>query len=352
MIGTEINFGGLLLTLRRVLFAMPEREIVVVGASAGGISALQSLVRGLPADFPGAILVVLHLSRESGGLLPQILASAGPLPASNARHREDIRTGHIYVAPPDRHLLVGPERRIYLGHGPKENRFRPAVDPLFRSAALNEGRKVIGIVLSGGLDDGTAGLCAVKQGGGLTVVQDPFDAEVPSMPRSALQHVAADYCMSAEKIGETLPVLLRETPTREMLQVSGDTRLEVELAADQRNQTDVAKMGQPSPYTCPSCAGSLMRIGGTYPVRFRCHTGHAFTAMSLDDEQRDKVENASWAAIRALQEYALLLQEMIRQPGFTNQEITDYSERAHQALKRAQLLREALAATQQPSPER
>lgn len=330
---------------------MPEREIVVVGASAGGISALQSLVRNLPGDFQAAILIVLHLSRQSGGLLPDILAGATGLPVSNARHNEEIRTAHIYVAPPDRHLLVGPERRIYLGNGPKENRFRPAVDPLFRSAALNEGRKVIGIVLSGGLDDGTAGLCAIKQGGGLTIVQDPSEAEVPSMPRSALQHVAADYCMSAEKIGEMLPILLREAPTREMPQMSEDTRLEVELAADQRNQTDVAKMGQPSPYTCPSCAGSLMRIGGTDPVRFRCHTGHAFTAMSLDDEQRDKVENASWAAIRALQEHALLLQEMIRRPGFSNEEITDYNERAEQALKRAQLLREALAATQETSPK-
>jgi two-component system, chemotaxis family, protein-glutamate methylesterase/glutaminase len=175
------------LTSRRVLCAiMPEREIVVVGASAGGISPLQSIVRGLPTDFPAAILIALHISRQSGGLLPDMLAGAGPLPASNARHNEEIRAGNIYVAPPDRHLLIGPERRIYLGHGPRENRFRPAVDPLFRSAALNEGRKSIGIVLSGGLDDGTAGPCAIKQAGGLAVVQDPADAEVSSMPRNTL----------------------------------------------------------------------------------------------------------------------------------------------------------------------
>lgn len=323
---------------------MPERDIVVVGASSGGIRALQSLVGNLPRDFPAAILVVLHMSRQSTGLLPQILANAGALPASNARHNEDIRAGHIYVAPPDMHLLVGPERRICLGHGPKENRFRPAVDPLFRSAALNEGRKVIGIVLSGGLDDGTAGLCAIQQAGGLTVVQDPSDAEASSMPRSALQHVAADYCMSAEKIGEMLAVLLRQAPSRETPMISEDTRIEVELAADERNQADVTKLGQPSPYTCPSCSGSLMRIGGTNPVRFRCHTGHAFTAMSLDDEQRERVENTTWSAIRALQEHAILLQEMVRQPGFSNEEIADYNGRADEALKRAKLLREALAA--------
>lgn len=328
---------------------MPQREIVVVGASAGGISALQSIVRGLPKEFPAAILIVLHLSRQSGGLLANILAGAGSLPSSDARHNEEIRAGHIYVAPPDRHLLVGPERRIYLGRGPKENRFRPAVDPLFRSAAVNEGQKTIGIVLSGGLDDGTAGLCAIGQAGGLTVVQDPSDAEVPSMPRSALQHVAADYCMSAEKIGEMLPILLREAPTREKSRVSEDDKFEVELAADERNLRDVAKMGHPTLYTCPSCAGSLTRIGDGAPARFRCHTGHAFSAMSLDDEQREKVENASWAAIRALQEHALLLQEMVRQPGFSNDEITDYSDRADQALKRANLLRETLAATPESS---
>ncbi len=343
----------LLLSPGRVLFAdMPQREIVVVGASAGGIRALQSIIRGLPRDFPAAILIVLHLSRQSGGFLADIMAGAGVLPASNATHNEEIRAGQIYVAPPDRHLLIGPGRRIWLGHGPKENRFRPAVDPLFRSAAVNEGQKVIGIVLSGGLDDGTAGLCSIKQAGGLTVVQDPSDAEVPSMPRSALQHVAADYCMSAEKIGEILPVLLREAPSREMPQMSKGARLEVELAADQRNAEGATLLGEPSPYTCPSCSGSLMRVGGTSPVRFRCHTGHAFTALSLDEELRETVEDASWSAIRALQEHALLLQEMIRRPGFSNEEIADYSERAQQALKRAQLLREAMAETpEKPSKE-
>lgn len=331
---------------------MPQREIVVMGASAGGISALQGIVRGLPKDFPAAILVVLHLSRQSGGLLPKILAGSGALPASNACHNEQIRPGHIYVAPPDRHLLIGPERRIRLGHGPKENRFRPAVDPLFRSAALNGGPNVIGIVLSGGLDDGTAGLCAIKQAGGLAVVQDPSDAEVPSMPRSALRHVTADHCMTAQKIGEMLPGLLREVPSREVQSMSEDTRLEVEMAADERNVPGPAILGQPSVYTCPSCSGSLLRIGNTNPVRFRCHTGHAYTAASLDDEQREKVENATWSAIRALQEHAMLLQEMIRQPGFSPEEIADYNDRTEQALDRAKLLRETLTATpEQPAKD-
>jgi two-component system, chemotaxis family, protein-glutamate methylesterase/glutaminase len=155
--------------------------------------------------------------------------------------------------------------------------------------------------------------------------------------------------MSAEKIGEMLPIRLREAPSREMPQMSEDTRLEV--AADECNASHATILGPPAPFTCPSCSGSLMRVGGSNPVRFRCHAGHAFTAMSLDEEQSDKVENATWSAIRALQEHALLLQEMIRQPGFSNEEIAEYNDRARQALKRAKLLREALAETPGTPPK-
>src|SRR5438105_3287466 len=213
---------------------MPQRNMVVIGASAGGITALQSLVRQLPREFPAALLIVVHISRHSIGLLPEILNRAGPLPASNARQGETIENGHIYVAPPDKHLLIGAKTRIQIGHGPKENRFRPAVDPLFRSAALIYGPEAIGIVLSGGLDDGTAGLCAIKQAGGLAVVQNPDEAEVSSMPRSALNHVAVDYCLTAHEIGVLLPQLVREASGEERA-MSDEIRMEVELAADERN---------------------------------------------------------------------------------------------------------------------
>ncbi len=322
--------------------SMPQRNLVVIGASAGGIAALQQLLHALPAEFPGAILVVVHISRESPGLLPEILNRAGPLPAANARAGEIIRNGHIYVAPPDVHLLVGPNRRIQIGHGPKENRFRPAVDPLFRSAAVSYGPQVIGIVLSGGLDDGTAGLCAIKQAGGVAVVQDPEEAEATSMPQSALRHVAADCCLTAREIGEFLPQLLQEVPAAKP-PMSDYNRLEAKLAADERNHPDVTRLGDASIYTCPSCAGTLVRVRNAVPVRFRCHTGHAFTALSLEDELRGKVEDVAWSAIRSLQEHAMLLQELVQQPGFRNDEIAEYNDRAEAALKRVQMLREALA---------
>jgi two-component system, chemotaxis family, protein-glutamate methylesterase/glutaminase len=320
-----------------------QRDLVVIGASAGGIAALQKLVRALPPDFPAAILLVVHMSPHSPGLLPEIVNGFGPLPASNARHGEPIENGHIYVAPPDRHLLAGVNRTLQIGHGPKENRFRPAVDPLFRSAALNYGAQTIGIVLSGGLDDGTAGLCTIKQAGGLAIVQDPAEAQSPSMPRNALNHVAIDHCLSADGIGAMLPQLVREAPAGDICALSDETRMEVTLAADERNQADIQKLGEPSSYTCPSCHGSLFRAYNATPVRFRCHTGHAFTALTLESELQDKMENAAWNAVRTFQEQAMLFGEMATRPGISNQEASNYSLRAELALKRAQLLRESIA---------
>ena len=322
---------------------MPDRDLVVIGASAGGIAALERILPGLHSDFPAAILIVLHISPHSTGLLPDVLRKAVSLPVSNAEHGEPIRHGHIYVAPPDRHLLAGPDRKIQIGHGPKENRFRPAVDPLFRSAALNYGAGVIGIILSGGLDDGTSGLCAVKQAGGITIVQDPNDAEAGSMPFNAMRHVAIDYCLTAAKIGEALPKLVREMPVQGLMPMPDETRVEVNIAADERNRADFQVLGDPSAYTCPACNGTLMRVRNATPVRFRCHTGHAFTALTLDDEMREKVENTTWSAIRALQEHAFLLQELIQRPGLSNAELADYNARAEQSLERAQVLRETLA---------
>ncbi|HEX8145479.1 MAG TPA: chemotaxis protein CheB [Pyrinomonadaceae bacterium] len=173
---------------------MPTEQIICIGASSGGIETLRTLVTGLPADFSASIIVVLHTSAESPGILGAILDRSGPLPAANAVNREHIQPGRIYVAPPDYHTLVEPGT-IRLMRGPKENRFRPAIDPLFRSAASVYGPMAVGVILSGNLDDGTAGLRAIKQLGGTTIVQDPEDALFSSMPRSALEHVRVDYCL-------------------------------------------------------------------------------------------------------------------------------------------------------------
>ena len=187
-------------------------QIVVIGASAGGIDALRTIVGGLPADFAPAIFVVLHSAPNSPGVLASILQRAGRLAAVVVRSRQAIREGTIYVAAPDRHLVVDTNWAIAT-RGPKENHFRPAVDPLFRSAAQTFGPGVIGVILSGGLDDGSAGLLTVKQHGGTTIVQDPATALYPSMPLSALSRVDVDHCVPAEDIAPLLIRLARETTT-------------------------------------------------------------------------------------------------------------------------------------------
>src|SRR5262245_8597167 len=329
---------------------MPQRDIFVIGASAGGVAALQQLVSGLPNDFPGSLFVVRHMSPNSPGSVPDILARAGPLPAANARHGETIAAGHIYVAPPDRHLLFASLGRIQLGHGPRENRFRPAVDPLFRSAAVTYGPRATGLVLTGGLDDGPAGLSAVKQAGGLAIVQDPREAEVPSMPQSAMRHVDADHCLGIDAIAALLPRLARE-PTEtsgrvaEIRSMSKDIALEVQVAADERKrETAIRGLGDPSLFTCPECHGSLLQMRDATPPRFRCHTGHAFTAASLEAELNERIEASAWNAIRSLEEHAMLLNHMAQNSDAVSADESAWLRaKAERALQRAALVREVVA---------
>ena len=325
---------------------MPRRDIVVVGASAGGIAALQKLVGGIAADYQGSIFIVLHLSPHSPNVLPHILSRASHLPVANAVDGEAISRGRIYVAPPNHHLLLAPGV-IHLGHGPKENRFRPAIDPLFRSAALAFGERAAGVILTGALDDGTAGLCAIKGARGLTIVQNPDEAEVPSMPRSALRHVNVDYCLRVAEIATLLPQLaterpVSEEPIRAVIPMSDELRNEVRIAEDETSAVSLAHLGEPSMYTCPECHGSLLRVRNSVPVRFRCHTGHAYTAVSLDDELREKVEQTTWTAIRSFQEHALLLNAMAEEAGIPEDIAADFRSRAEDSLRRAGVVREAL----------
>ena len=308
--------------------------------------ALQTLAHHLPNDFAAAILVVVHLAPASGGYLPDILNHTGHMPARNAVAGEEIRPGHIYIAPPDKHLLVTEKGRVQLGYGPRENGFRPAVDPLFRSAALVYGPRVIGIVLSGALDDGTAGLCAIQRLGGLTMVQDPLEAETPSMPETARRHVHTDFVLRMKDMAAKLPALVREnteTPAKGAVAMPDDMKVEVEVAANERPHPGILGLGTPSLFTCPECNGSLLRIRDAVPFRFRCHTGHAFTAAALEDELREKVEMAGWSAVRALQEHAMLLQELMQQPDVSSEQAADFQSKAEDALNRASLVREAIA---------
>jgi two-component system chemotaxis response regulator CheB len=280
----------------------------VIGASAGGVEALSTIVAGLPADFPASVFVVLHTSPASPSVLAEILDRAGPLTARYAEDRERIAPGRVYVAPPDQHLVIEPTR-VRLTHGPRENRFRPAVDPLFRSAAQVYGPRVVGVVLTGSLDDGTSGLWAVKRLGGAAVVQDPREAFAPSMPESALEHVSVDYCLPLREIAPLL-VRLANSQADEgegVPEVSEKTEIEVRIAKEDRvPKAGVLRLGEPSRYACPDCHGVLMQVEEGSLQRFRCHTGHAYTLSVLLSLMDEKIEDTLWNAVRAIEERVML----------------------------------------------
>lgn len=286
---------------------MEKRNIIVIGASAGGFEALKRIVSDLPATLDAAIFVVWHISPESSNVLPMTMNRLGTLPASNAVDKEPIRFNRIYIAPPDRHLVLTHDL-IRVTHGPKENRFRPAIDPLFRSAALAFGPRVIGVILSGALDDGTAGLWMVKDCGGITVVQDPIDAEVPSMPKSAIRHVQIDHRVPAGDMGGLLAALAeQDAPETGTISNQNRTEKEVDIAIMDETSPDIEMLGGLTPFTCPECHGvlSALREGGQ--IRYRCHTGHAFSANSLLEALSDKIEDNLWNAVRSIKECILLL---------------------------------------------
>jgi two-component system chemotaxis response regulator CheB len=212
-------------------------DIIVVGASAGGVGALVKLAKSLPADLPTAVFVVLHIPAQTPSLLPDILNRAGPLHALHPPDNTEIKHGHIYIAPPDHHLLIA-QGHVHIARGPRESRHRPAVDPLFRSAAIAYGPRVIGVVLTGALDDGTAGLLAIKQRGGIAVVQDPQDALYPGMPQSAVDHVQVDYCVPLADMGALLAGLVSEPiATAPTQSIGSEHRLDESLPQQKQSAT-------------------------------------------------------------------------------------------------------------------
>jgi two-component system, chemotaxis family, protein-glutamate methylesterase/glutaminase len=285
------------------------RDLIVIGASAGGVQVLLDLAVGLPADTAACVLVVLHVGAHRS-LLPELMSARGALPARHPHDGEALAPGVIFIAPPDQHMLVDGDH-IRLVRGPKENFARPAIDPLFRTAALSHGARVIGVVLSGRLDDGTTGLQMIKQCGGMAVVQDPLDAEQPEMPISASAHVDVDRCVPAAQLAQTLLGLI-EVPS------IATTPVEVsQIALDQAvssGEGDPMKLlqalGHPSRFACPECSGVLWEIDNCQPRRFRCHTGHGFTLRSLAHTQNIATDEALWSAMRALQEREALLRTL------------------------------------------
>ena len=325
---------------------MQKRDIIVIGASAGGIEALKTLVSSLPKGFAASIYIVQHIGLQSPGVLPDILLRAGPLAAANARNWETIQPGRIYVAPADHHLLIDKAGYVRITKGPKENRFRPAVDPLFRSAATAFGPRVIAVILTGGLDDGTAGLWAVKQQGGTAIVQDPDDALYPSMPMSALRHVDVDYCLPLPEIA---PLLIRlvaeEVPEVGGFPMSEEMEIEVSIAReDKAKPAGVMKLGNFSPYTCPECHGTLIQVNDENPLRFRCHTGHAFSILSLLTELTESVEDTMWAAVRSIEESVMLMRHLADHLGECEQAdtATILLQKADEAQQRADLIWQAV----------
>lgn len=325
---------------------MNARDIIVVGVSAGGFQPLTELVRALPSDFNATIFIVRHVNAGAESTLPRLLEQTGQLKATHAKNGEKFKTGHIYIAPPDYHLILG-DGQIILSDGPKENRARPAIDPLFRSAALAFRQRVIGVILSGRWDDGTAGLWAVKYRGGVTVVQDPNEASSSSMPRSALKHVQVDHCLPAGEIGSLLARLARDpAPAVEGDGIIADLEMENRIALGEPEALQhIDRLGKLTHFSCPECHGPLWELRSNSFVRFRCRSGHANTGENLIAEQNEITDNLLRAALRETEENPGLyhyLSESARQ--HNDQHGADlYLFQTAENERKAHLIHEALA---------
>ena len=267
---------------------------------------MQELVSSFPPHFPAAVFIVLHISPDSPSILPQILSRAGALPAKHAEDGEPVRSGQIFVAPPDRQMTIQ-DGHVRVRRGPRENRHRPAVDPLFRTAARSYDSRVIGIILSGHLDDGAAGLYVVRTLGGIGIVQDPTTAGASQMPQSALQYGGADYVLRKSDIGPQVVELVTNCRRSTMnVRSSERTRPKDETEENLEVSRPSEGNGTPSAFSCPECGGVLWELHDGELVRFRCRVGHSYTMSVLAEEQREAAENALWAAMRSLEEKAAL----------------------------------------------
>ena len=330
---------------------MSNRDIIVIGGSAGATAPLKQILGSLPADLRAAIFIVLHIPAHGIGILSTVASGAGKLPVRQAENGMVIENGHIYLAAPDRHLLIG-ESHMMLGRGPRENMARPAIDPLFRSAALHYGPRVIGVVLSGLLSDGAAGLNAIKRCGGFALVQDPKDAIADEMPLRALEATNTDLCVPGARIGDVLSDLVRETVGAK-LPIPPEIRLEVAIAAGERSGSDrLVPVARPAALTCPSCGGVLSQFNAGPPLRFRCQVGHAFTADTLAKEQEGRVDEALRVALRIIEERAELVQRMAedgRQSG-RGAVAEMYESRAAEYREYADMIRRVVLQSLDPTP--
>ncbi len=320
-------------------------DLVVIGGSAGAIEAIRTIVGGLPADLPAAVLIVIHIPPLADSHLPEIITRSGHLPASHARDGETLQIGHIYIAPPDQHLLVR-TGRIELSHGPRVNHSRPAIDTLFRSAARTYGPRVIGVLLSGALYDGTAGLVVIKDYGGLALVQDPDEAVVPSMPRSALSLVEVDAVLPSTQIGAELERAVYSPARRRegAAMVSDEERIGKIIARDIHEQAAGGRIDQETVYTCPECGGVMWQADPTEGGLFHCHIGHVYAPEALLSQKSEELEAALWTCVRLLRDQATLTRQAAKR-SFSDkrgQVGERLEERAQMAERQAQIIRELL----------
>jgi two-component system chemotaxis response regulator CheB len=306
------------------------RDLVVIGASAGGVEALKEIVAGLPQDLPAAICIVLHIAPTTTSALAGILARAGRLPCRPALNGDPLEPGTILVAPPDHHLLID-DGRVLLDIGPRENGHRPAVDTLFRSAAQERASGVVGVVLSGTRDDGAAGLAVIKAHAGGTIVQDPADALYGGMPASALAHVEVDAVAPASLIAATIDAMVRGTTLPDGVRGSAPTN-------------DPMAFEQQLTLVCPECGGVLSETEEQGVTRWRCHIGHVYSARTLEEVQGATVERALWTALRSLEDRAALLRKMSERASNSGQPRSgrSFADQAAQAQQQADLVRSVI----------
>ncbi|MCC8935034.1 chemotaxis protein CheB [Bradyrhizobium sp. Arg68] len=330
---------------------MQNRDIIVIGGSAGATAPLRDLLGRLPADLPAAVFIVLHIPAHGIGILSTVASAAGKLPVRQAASGMVIENGHVYLAAPDHHLMIH-DGHIMLGRGPRENLVRPAIDPLFRSAAVHYGPRVIGVVLSGLLSDGAAGLNAIKRCGGIALVQDPQDAISDEMPLRALETTTVDLCIPGARLGDVLSDLVRERAGA-MLPIPPEIALEVKIAAGDRIGSDtLTDVADPAPLTCPACGGVLSELKASYPLRFRCQVGHAYTADALAKDQEGRVDEALRVALRIIEERAELVHRMAldgRQSG--RAAVAEmYERRAVEYREYADMIRRVMLQSLDPKP--
>lgn len=291
------------------------KYIIVIGASAGGFKAVTELISRLPPDLPTAIFIVMHLARSSSPeIIRNYLEKFSGYDCRIATDDEPITRGRIYLAPADFHMIIKKDR-LHLTKGPHENRYRPSIDVLFRSAAANYGSGVIGIILSGMLDDGTSGMSAIKRSGGTCLVQDPLDATYPDMPISVLTQVDVDHRVPVADMGYILDDIFTR-PNKPHTPIPEDVKLEAEITERMLSSLDeVSKLGEHSNFTCPDCGGGLWELKNSPVKRYRCHTGHVYTERVLSEKQNEALEESLWVCIRMLEERRNLLMTMAERRG-------------------------------------